>query len=89
MTIQLREAATAQTRDSSWRQRGVCAQVGGDLFFPEKGGTTREVKRLCQGCDVQDECLEWALAHDERFGVWGGLSERERRALKKQQAKQA
>jgi WhiB family redox-sensing transcriptional regulator len=52
-------------------------------FFPEKGGSTREAKKVCLTCDVRSECLEYALEHDERFGIWGGLSERERRKLKK------
>lgn len=69
-----------------WRSRGICAQVGGDTWFPERGGSTKEAKRVCHGCSVKDECLEWALTNDERFGVWGGVSERERRALKHQSA---
>ena len=52
----------------------------------EKGGSTREAKRVCLSCDVRSECLEYALAHDERFGIWGGLSERERRRLKRRPA---
>ena len=47
------------------------------------GGSTRAAKRICQTCTVQTECLEYALANDERFGIWGGLSERERRRLKR------
>ena len=47
-----------------------------EAFFPEKGGSTREAKRICHGCEVQAECLEYALGNDERFGIWGGLSER-------------
>src|SRR6266511_746616 len=43
----------------------------------------RAAKRICQTCVVQVECLEYALANDERFGIWGGMSERERRRLKK------
>lgn len=66
-----------------WQERALCAQTDPEAFFPEKGGSTREAKRICQGCEVKDECLEYALAHDERFGIWGGLSERERRKLKK------
>lgn len=62
-------------------QFGLCAQTDPEAFFPEKGGSTREAKRICAGCDVRAECLEYALAHDERFGVWGGLSERERHRL--------
>lgn len=65
------------------RDRGLCAQTDPDAFFPEKGGSTREAKKVCLSCDVRSECLEYALAHEERFGIWGGLSERERRKLKK------
>ena len=66
-----------------WQERALCAQTDPEAFFPEKGGSTREAKRICQSCEVRDECLEYALEHDERFGIWGGLSERERRRLKK------
>lgn len=65
-----------------WQERALCAQTDPEAFFPEKGGSTREAKRVCLTCDVRGECLEYALAHDERFGIWGGLSERERRKLK-------
>ena len=66
-----------------WQERGLCAQTDPEAFFPEKGGSTREAKKVCLTCDVRQECLEYALANDERFGIWGGLSERERRKLKK------
>ncbi|GAB3598921.1 hypothetical protein GCM10027446_30180 [Angustibacter peucedani] len=68
----------------SWQERALCAQTDPEAFFPEKGGSTREAKKVCVSCEVRSECLEYALAHDERFGIWGGLSERERRRLKKQ-----
>src|ERR1700760_655184 len=71
------------TPDDQGQERALCGQTDPEAFFPEKGGSTREAKRICQGCDVRSECLEYALAHDERFGIWGGLSERERRKLKK------
>lgn len=71
------------TEDDQWQERALCAQTDPEAFFPEKGGSTREAKRICQGCEVKHECLEYALAHDERFGIWGGLSERERRRLKR------
>src|SRR4029453_2722082 len=67
----------------SWQERALCAQTDPEAFFPEKGGSTREAKKVCLGCEVRAECLEYALLHDERFGIWGGLSERERRKLKK------
>ena len=66
-----------------WQERALCAQTDPEAFFPEKGGSTREAKRVCLTCEVRDECLEYALGHDERFGIWGGLSERERRRLRK------
>lgn len=69
--------------DPEWQERALCAQTDPEAFFPEKGGSTREAKRICMGCEVRDACLEYALAHDERFGIWGGLSERERRRLKR------
>jgi WhiB family redox-sensing transcriptional regulator len=70
--------------EQEWQERALCAQTDPEAFFPEKGGSTREAKRICAGCEVRSECLEYALAHDERFGIWGGLSERERRRLKRQ-----
>jgi WhiB family redox-sensing transcriptional regulator len=69
--------------EQEWQERALCAQTDPEAFFPEKGGSTREAKRICLGCEVRTECLEYALEHDERFGIWGGLSERERRKLKK------
>ena len=69
--------------EDQWQDRALCAQTDPEAFFPEKGGSTREAKRICQGCEVKAECLEYALHNDERFGIWGGLSERERRRLKR------
>ena len=68
----------------TWQERALCAQTDPEAFFPEKGGSTREAKRVCMSCEVRAECLDYALAKDERFGIWGGLSERERRRVKKQ-----
>ena len=67
----------------TWQERALCAQTDPEAFFPEKGGSTREAKKVCVSCEVRAECLEYALANDERFGIWGGLSERERRKLKR------
>lgn len=77
------DAAAATPEEDQWQERALCAQTDPEAFFPEKGGSTREAKRICMGCEVRDECLDYALAHDERFGIWGGLSERERRRLKR------
>ena len=70
--------------DVGWQDQALCAQTDPEAFFPEKGGSTREAKRVCRGCEVRAECLEYALENDERFGIWGGLSERERRRIKRQ-----
>ena len=67
----------------SWQERSLCAQTDPEAFFPGRPSLLREAKKVCIGCEVRAECLEYALAHDERFGIWGGLSERERRKLKK------
>ena len=68
---------------SRWQEQALCAETDPEAFFPEKGGSTREAKKICTGCEVKAECLEYALANDERFGIWGGLSERERRRLRR------
>jgi WhiB family redox-sensing transcriptional regulator len=70
-------------QEQDWHDRALCAQTDPEAFFPEKGGSTREAKKICTGCEVRAECLSYALANDERFGIWGGLSERERRRLKR------
>lgn len=67
----------------AWQMRALCSQTDPEAFFPEKGGSTREAKTVCAECEVRAECLEYALANDERFGIWGGLSERERRRLRR------
>lgn len=73
--------ADAAEPPPEWTERAVCAQTDPELFFPEKGGTTAPAKRVCQGCEVQAECLAYALDNGERFGIWGGKSERERRKM--------
>ncbi|AXJ10372.1 WhiB family transcriptional regulator [Arthrobacter sp. PM3] len=66
-----------------WQTDALCAQTDPEAFFPEKGGSTRDAKKVCGACNVRSQCLEYALSNDERFGIWGGLSERERRRLRK------
>ncbi len=63
-----------------WMDDAACAQTDPDMFFPEKGGSTRNAKRICGGCDVREQCLEYALATGQQEGIWGGLAPRERRA---------
>jgi WhiB family transcriptional regulator, redox-sensing transcriptional regulator len=75
--------------DNGWQDRANCLGVDPDLFFPERGASTREAKEVCRGCVVRAECLEFALQNGERFGIWGGLSERERRRIRRQRAQAA
>jgi WhiB family redox-sensing transcriptional regulator len=67
----------------NWRDSALCAEIGPDAFFPEKGDSSRPAKAICRSCRVRAECLQFALANDERFGIWGGLSDRERRRLRR------
>jgi WhiB family redox-sensing transcriptional regulator len=69
-----------------WKSRANCMGVDPDLFFPERGMSTREAKEVCRGCVVREDCLEYALANGEKFGIWGGLSERERRRIRRARA---
>ena len=70
----------------NWWDEANCLGVDPDLFFPERGASTREAKAVCRGCVVSDECLEYALSNSEKFGIWGGMSERERRRVRRQRA---
>jgi WhiB family redox-sensing transcriptional regulator len=65
-----------------WLEFAVCVQVDAEIFFPGKGQSPAAAKKVCRGCDVREQCLQWALDHDER-GVWGALTEAERKALKR------
>ena len=69
-----------------WKSKANCMGVDPDLFFPERGMSTREAKEVCRGCVVREDCLEYALANGEKFGIWGGLSERERRRIRRARA---
>jgi WhiB family redox-sensing transcriptional regulator len=66
-----------------WRDDALCLQFDGDMWFPEKGASPAVAKLLCGRCEVRGECLEFALDTHEEFGIWGGLSTAERRALRR------
>jgi WhiB family redox-sensing transcriptional regulator len=72
--------------DRGWQARANCMGVDPDLFFPERGASTREAKEVCRGCVAREDCLEYALDNGEKFGIWGGMSERERRRLRRARA---
>lgn len=70
--------------DSSepWQMRALCAQADYEAFFPEKGGSARDAKKVCARCPVRKDCLDAALSNGESFGIWGGYTEHERRKLR-------
>lgn len=67
--------------EGEWRNLARCQYTDSALFFPEKGGSAREAKKVCGGCEVRAECLDWALENRMQYGIWGGLSGRERRQI--------
>ena len=75
-----------------WRHSAACRHVDPELFFPV-GNTgpaiaqIEEAKKVCVKCDVREACLQWALESGQDSGVWGGLSEDERRAMKRRAAR--
>lgn len=69
--------------DLDWKSDGLCVDVNPALFYPGRGEPTAEAKAICAACPVEARCLEYALEHSERFGIWGGTSEAERRKLRR------
>ena len=78
--------AIDEPEEAGWQLEANCLGVDPDLFFPERGASTKEAKAVCKGCVVREDCLEFALQNGEKFGIWGGLSERERRRIRRQRA---
>lgn len=72
-----------QPLDRSWQESALCSQVDPEAFFPERGRSPSEAKRVCESCDVREQCLKYALANNERFGVWGGLTTHQRDQLRR------
>ena len=72
------------TDNLDWQAAALCREVDPELMFPEKWQSPRDAKRVCMACDVRATCLQWALDTDEQWGVYGGLTVRQRRALKRQ-----
>ncbi|MFP3914367.1 MAG: WhiB family transcriptional regulator [Actinomycetota bacterium] len=71
-------------RELSWQDYANCRGADADLFFPERGASTRKAKAICAECQVQAECLDYAIEIGEKFGIWGGMSERERRRVRRE-----
>ncbi len=79
-----RDAKPVLIDKTNWNDFGNCDGVDPDLFFPTQGESTKAAKEICRGCVVRMECLEYALTNGEKFGIWGGMSERERRRIRRQ-----
>ena len=74
---------------ATWRKRAACRGIDPDVFYPVSDEDAEEAKGICSGCPVRQACLEHALVHREREGVWGGATERERRRILRQRRKSA
>ena len=70
----------------SWQTDALCAQIGGDEWFPEKGELARQARAICAACPVRLQCLEYALKNEEYIGIWGGLSGPQIRKARRSQA---
>jgi WhiB family redox-sensing transcriptional regulator len=68
---------------ASWLAGALCAQTDPEVFFPEKGESALAALAVCRRCEVRAECLAWALEHNQRFGVWGGVTESDRRGMRR------
>jgi WhiB family transcriptional regulator, redox-sensing transcriptional regulator len=82
-------ALRAVDEPQDWRDFALCREFDPDLWFVEKGGDARPAKRICGKCPSRPDCLEYALETDQRFGIYGGKSDGERRKLKRQRQEQA
>lgn len=65
----------------AWQALGACVGADPNIFFPTRGEDTREAKKICSGCSVKEECLDFGI--NEKFGIFGGLSERQRRDIRR------
>ena len=67
--------------------RGLCREVGIEFFFPEDRGNGSDTytfaRKICSGCVVKEQCLEWAIRHEDH-GMWGGTTPTERRKIRRQ-----
>lgn len=74
---------------SDFRDSSLCAEIDPELFYPERGGSVRDAIAVCLACDVRADCLAWALENDERWGVWGGVSEQGRKKMRRERRRAA
>ncbi|MEO6123428.1 MAG: WhiB family transcriptional regulator [Ilumatobacteraceae bacterium] len=82
MSHQFDSDTTADT-DTPWADFGRCVGVDPDVFFPRRGHDPAPAKSLCRQCAVRSQCLEWALDTNQKHGIWGGMTEGQRRRLRR------
>lgn len=75
--------------DSNWRMLGACRGLDPEVFYPDEDADAEAAKEVCRQCIVRVKCLEFALETREKHGVWGGATERERRAMLSRKARAA
>jgi WhiB family transcriptional regulator, redox-sensing transcriptional regulator len=81
---------TGRTRSQAWAARGECRHSDPELFFPitaaaPAASQLAEAREICDRCPVRQECLTFALETGQDFGVWGGTTEIERRAIRRKE----
>ena len=74
----------ASAEELRWQDFALCAETDPDIFFPEKGGSTAPATSVCASGPVQAECLEYAISNDIRHGIWGGMSDNDRRRISRE-----
>jgi len=85
---------TATGSAANWRSAGACLSADPDLFFPisSAGPGERQIARakmICAGCRVRQECLDFALAHDQLYGIWGGTTPEDRQRARRRKRRAA
>ena len=81
-----RHRTPALPAPAGWRHRAACRGTDLTVFFPGRGESAEPARQICASCPVRQQCLEYALRHTITHGIWGGLAERDRRALRTRQA---
>ena len=76
------KGAAAALLGTDWTRAAACRGLDPEMFYADRGGSVTEAKAICARCPVREACLEYALAAGEKWGVWGGLSERQRRRIR-------
>ena len=77
------EEVLSMGQSLAWQDDANCKGKDGDIFFPERGASIRLAKGICRECKVREECLWFALITGQKAGIWGGMSERERRKARR------